>query len=226
MRHHRVHARHRDHHHAGLRRRPFRRGRADAGLRTCHRPSRCALAGRHRHDGAAPGDGRHGSPPPAAERAGLRSRRHRIVVNTHLHADHRGGNHLFAGKPDPTSSAGSSTTRAARTATRSASGSRRPACGMCRSTASTSCCPGSDSSRHRATRPGMQTVVSERRAPGHRRRRRGGAVRRVRRAAHRRPAAGPCARPRAGLAHARARAMATPHRLRHHAQLRGVESVT
>ena len=56
------------------------------------------------------------------------------------------------------------------------------------------------------------------RAPGHRRRRRGGVVRRVRRAAHRRPAAGPCAQPRARLAHARARAMATTHRLRHHAE--------
>ena len=48
------------------------------------------------------------------------------------------------------------------------------------------------------------------RAPGHRRWRRGGVVRRVRRAADQRPGAGRCARPRAGLAHARARAMATP----------------
>ena len=40
---------------------------------------------------------------------------------------------------------------------------------------------------------------------------------RARRAAHRRPAAGACARPRAGLARARARAMASLHRLSHHA---------
>ena len=75
-----------------------------------------------------------------------------IVVNTHLHGDHCGGNHLFAGKPS-TSSVGSSTTRAARTTTPFASGSRRPACGTCRSTASSSCFPGSDSFRHRATHP-------------------------------------------------------------------------
>ena len=75
-----------------------------------------------------------------------------IVVNTHLHADHCGGNHLFAGKPT-TSSVGSSTTRAARTTTPFASGSRRPACGTCRSTASSSCFRGSGSSRRRATHP-------------------------------------------------------------------------
>ena len=82
-----------------------------------------------------------------------------IVVNTHLHADHCGGNHLFAASRS-TSSVGSSTTRAARMTTPFASGLRRPACGTCRSTASTSCCPGSDSSRRRATR-GMQVVVVE-----------------------------------------------------------------
>jgi glyoxylase-like metal-dependent hydrolase (beta-lactamase superfamily II) len=49
-----------------------------------------------------------------------------IVVNTHLHFDHCGGNHLLpAGRS--TSSVGSSTTRAARTTTPFASGSRRPA---------------------------------------------------------------------------------------------------
>ena len=66
-----------NHHHAGPRCRPARRGRADAGLRARHRSSRCARAGRHRHDGAAPRHGRHGSPPPAAEQAGHRPRRHR-----------------------------------------------------------------------------------------------------------------------------------------------------
>src|SRR3954454_4956542 len=73
-----------------------------------------------------------------------------MVVNTHLHFDHCGGNHLFAGRRS-TSSAGSSTTRAARTTTPFASGSRRPACGTCRSTANSSCFPGSGSSRRRAT---------------------------------------------------------------------------
>ena len=58
------------------------------------------------------------------------------------------------------SSVGSSTTRATRTTTPSASGSRRPACGMCPSTANSSCFAGSGSSRRRATR-GMQVVVVE-----------------------------------------------------------------
>src|SRR5918994_7014526 len=52
------------HDHAAARGRPARRGRADAGLRARHRPSRCARAGRHRHDGAAPGGRRPRSPPP------------------------------------------------------------------------------------------------------------------------------------------------------------------
>ena len=142
-----------------------------------------------------------------------------IVVNTHLHADHCGGNHLFAGKPIYVQRRELDDARA-RTTTPFASGSRRPACGTCRSTASSSCCPGSDSSRRRATHRHADGRRRDWRAPGHRRRRRGGVVRRVRRAAHRRPAAGACARPRAGLAHARARAMATPHRLRHHAGAR------
>ena len=109
-----------------------------------------------------------------------------------------------------TSSVANSTTRAPRTTTPSASGSTRPACGTCRSTASSSCCPGSDLSRRRATPAGSQVVVVE---TGGRpvviARRRRSVVRRTRRAAHRGPAAGPCTRPRAGLARARAQAMAT-----------------
>jgi N-acyl homoserine lactone hydrolase len=73
-----------------------------------------------------------------------------IVVNTHLHFDHCGGNHLFAGRPiyvqrrelDDARSEDDYTIR---------EWSRRPACGTCRSTASSSCFPGSDSSRRRAT---------------------------------------------------------------------------
>ena len=75
-------------------------GERDAGLRAPHRPSRWSRAGRHRHDGAASPAGRHGSPSwiPLSEQdvdlAGID-----IVVNTHLHGDHCGGNRLFAGKP-------------------------------------------------------------------------------------------------------------------------------
>ena len=122
--------------------RETRRGRADAGLRARHRPSRCTRARRHRHDGAAPGDGRHGSPPSAAERAGLRSRRHR----------HR-RQHTPARRPlrrrsplrrqaDLCPAPGARGRAQQGATTRFASGSRRPVCSTCRSTASTSCCPG------------------------------------------------------------------------------------
>ena len=84
-----------------------------------------------------------------------------VVVNTHLHFDHCGGNHLFAGKPIYVQRR-SSTTRAARTTTRSTSGSMRPACSTCRSTASSSCCPGSGSSRRRATRAACRWSSSRR----------------------------------------------------------------
>ena len=72
-----------------------------------------------------------------------------IVVNTHLHGDHCGGNHLSPASRS-TSSVRSSRTRAARTTTPSASGSRRPACGTCPSTASSG--TGSGSFQRRATR--------------------------------------------------------------------------
>ncbi len=71
-----------------------------------------------------------------------------IVVNTHLHFDHCGGNHLFAGRPIYVQRRELDDARA-RTTTPFASGSRRPACGTCRSTASSSCFPGSGSSRRR-----------------------------------------------------------------------------
>jgi hypothetical protein len=60
-----------------------------------------------------------------------------------------------------TSSVGSSTTRATRTTTPFASGSTRPACSTYRSTANSSCFPGSGSFRRRATHRGMQIVVVE-----------------------------------------------------------------
>src|SRR5256714_13980643 len=87
------------HDHAALGGRVARRGQLLAGPRPCHRPSRRPRAGRHRHDGAAPGGGRHGPPPRPAERAGVRLAGVDVVVNTHLHFDHCGGNHLFAGRP-------------------------------------------------------------------------------------------------------------------------------
>ena len=85
-----------------------------------------------------------------------------IVVNTHLHGDHCGGNHLFAGRPIYVQRRELDDARSEDDYT-SASGSTRPACGTCRSTASSSCCPGSGSSRRRAT-PAAVRWSSSRRA--------------------------------------------------------------
>ena len=141
-----------------------------------------------------------------------------IVVNTHLHADHCGGNHLFAGKPiyvqrreldDARSKAEDYTIRewveAPGVQYVPVDGEHELLPGL-RLVPAPGHTPGIADCRRRDWR-----------APDHRRRRRGGVVRRVRRAAHRRPPAGTRARPRAGLARARARAVATPHRLTHHA---------
>ena len=65
-----------------------------------------------------------------------------VVVNTHLHFDHCGGNHRFAASRS-TSSVRELDDARSETTTRSGSGSMRPECGTCRSTASSSCCPGS-----------------------------------------------------------------------------------
>ena len=132
-----------------------------------------------------------------------------IVVNTHLHADHCGGNYLFAGKPiyvqrrelDDARSKDGYTIR---------EWVEAPGVQYVPVDGEHELLPGLRLVPAPGHTPGMQmVVVGDWRAPGHRRRRRGGVVRRVRRAAHRRPAAGPCARPRARLAHARARAVAT-----------------
>ena len=109
-----------------------------------------------------------------------------IVVNTHLHADHCGGNHLFAGKPIYVQRRELDDARSKDDYT-IASGSRRPACSTCRSTASTSCCPGSDSSRAGRHTRHADGRRRDWRAPGHRRRRlRCGSASST--AAHRRPA--------------------------------------
>src|SRR6187455_1286668 len=68
-----------------------------------------------------------------------------IVVNTHLHFDHCGGNRLFAGKPISVQRQELDDARTEED-TPSASGSMRPAWNTCRSTASSSCFPGSDCS--------------------------------------------------------------------------------
>ena len=82
-----------------------------------------------------------------------------IVVNTHLHADHCGGNHLFAGKPIYVQRQELDDARS-RTTTPFANGSMRPGCSTCQSTASSSCSraparPGAGPHR------GMQMVVVE-----------------------------------------------------------------
>ena len=82
-----------------------------------------------------------------------------IVVNTHLHFDHCGGNHLFAGRPiyvqrrelDDARSEDDYTIR---------EGSMRPACGTCRSAANSSCFPDFGSSRRRATHAACRSSSS------------------------------------------------------------------
>src|SRR5688500_4375312 len=139
-----------------------------------------------------------------------------IVVNTHLHFDHCGGNHLFAGRPIYVQRRELDDARSEGDYIREwveAPGVRYvPVDGELELLPGLRLVPAPGHTR------GMQVVVIE---TGGRPvvvgGRRGGLVRRARRAAHRRPAAGACARPRAGLARARARAVATPHRLMHHA---------
>jgi N-acyl homoserine lactone hydrolase len=137
-----------------------------------------------------------------------------IVVNTHPHADHCGGKHLFPGKPiyvqrreldDARSEDDYHHSRVV----------EAPGVQYVPLDGEHELLPGLRLVPAPGHTPGMQMVVVE--TGGRPVIVGGGVVRRVRRAAHRRPAAGPCARPRARLAHARARAMATPHRLRHHA---------
>jgi len=124
-----------------------------------------------------------------------------IVVNTHLHFDHCGGNHLFTGKPiyvqrrelDDARSTDDYTIRD----WVEAPGVQYVSAG-----------PGA--------RPHARIAGGRRRdgwASGRRRRRHGGVVRGARRAEHRRSADRARDGARAGLVHARARAVATRHRV-------------
>ena len=139
-----------------------------------------------------------------------------MVVNTHLHFDHCGGNHLFAGKPiyvqrQELDDARNEDDYTIREWVDAPGVHYVPVDGELE------------------LLPGIRLVP----APGHTRGTQivvvetgehpvviagdvGGLVRRTRRAAYRRPATGACPRPRTGLARPRARALATPTRLRRH----------
>ena len=136
-----------------------------------------------------------------------------IVVNTHLHFDHCGGNHLFGGRPiyvqrrelDDARSEDDYTIRewveAPGVRYEPVDGELEllPGLRLVPAPGHTAACRWS-SSRLAGVRSSSAATWR--------------LVRRARRAAHRRPAAGVCARPRAGLAHTRARALAAPHRVR------------
>ena len=137
-----------------------------------------------------------------------------IVVNTHLHGDHCGGNHLFAGKPiyvqrQELDDARSQDDYTIRDWVEAPGVRYVPVDGELELLPGVRLVPA----------PGHTRGIAggrrrDGRASGRHLRRRRGLVRRARRAAHRRPAAGACARPRAGLARAPAGAVATRHRLR------------
>jgi hypothetical protein len=84
-----------------------------------------------------------------------------IVVNTHLHSITAAAT-TSSRASQFTSSVGSSRTPGTRTTTPFASGSMRPACGTYRSTASSSCFPGSGLSPRRATHAGCRSSSSRR----------------------------------------------------------------
>ena len=138
-----------------------------------------------------------------------------IVVNTHLHFDHCGGNHLFAGKPiyvqrrelDDARSKDDYTIR---------EWVEAPGVEYVTVDGEHELLPGIRLVPAPGHTDGMQVVVVE---TGGRPVVVGGDVAvwhgELDEPADRRPAAGARARPRAGLARARARAVATPHRLRH-----------
>ena len=137
-----------------------------------------------------------------------------MVVNTHLHFDHCGGNHLFAGKPiyvqrrelDDALSQDDYTIR---------EWVEPPGVRYMPVDGELELLPGVRLLPAPGHTPGTQVVVIDRRASGRRRRRHSSVVRRARQAADRRPAGDTRARPGDGLAFARTRAMAPPHRLRH-----------
>ena len=138
-----------------------------------------------------------------------------IVVNTHLHFDHCGGNHLFAGKPiyvqrRELDDARSKEDYTIREWVEAPGVEYVPVDGEHELLPGLRLVPAPGHTR------GMQVVVVE---TGGRPVVVGGDVAvwfgELDEPQHRGPAAGARARPRAGLARARARAMATRHRLRH-----------
>ena len=131
-----------------------------------------------------------------------------MVVNTHLHFDHCGGNHLFAGKPiyvqrrelEDARTQGDYTIRE----WVDAPGVEYvPVDGELELLPGVRLVPAPGHTR------GTQVVVVETGASRRHRRRPGGLIRRARRAEDGRPTAGARARPRAGLARTHARAVAT-----------------
>ncbi len=138
---------------------PARRGRADAGVRSPHRPPAGPGARRHRADRAPPGGGRHGPPAGAADRSGPRPLEHRPGRQHPPPLRPLRRQPPLRGPPDPRA--------AARAGGRAdAAGLHDPRVGRrsrrrptCRSTGSSSCSPAFGSCRLRATPDGSQVVV-------------------------------------------------------------------
>jgi N-acyl homoserine lactone hydrolase len=136
-----------------------------------------------------------------------------LVVNTHLHFDHCGGNHLFAGKPihvqrrelDDARSLDDYTIR---------EWVEAPGVRYVPVDGELEILPGVRLVPTPGHTPGSQVVVvGDGRTSDRDRRRHRGVLRRARRAEDRRPEDRPCSRSGAGVAFARARAMAAPGRL-------------
>ena len=147
-----------DHRHAGPRCRPARRERADAGyVHVIDHPDARVLVDTgmtELHPAVADLD-----PPPSTDKQDFDLAGIDIVVNTHLHFDHCGGNHLFAGRPIYVQRRELDNARSEDDSP-FASGSRRRACGTCRSTAS-SLLPGLRLVPAPGHTRGMQVVVVE-----------------------------------------------------------------
>ena len=176
---------------------------------------RMARAGRHRHDGAVPGGGRSRAPPRvhSASRTSTSPASTSSSTPTCTSTTAAGTTSSPAGRS--TSSVGSSDARSEDDYT-IREWFEAPGVGTCRSTASSSCWPGSGSSlrrvRTRACRWSSSRAAGVQLSSAATWRSGSELTSRTRR-----PAAGARARPRACLARARARAVATTPCLSHHA---------